>query len=46
MKTKIKYKFIKNYILKQMEMNYYRNQMIDIQILKKYIDLIIIYKRE
>ena len=44
MKTKIKYQIRKKYIMKKIEKNYYKNKMIDIQIIKNYSDPMLNYK--
>ena len=44
MKTKINYQVKENYIMTKLEKDYYKNKMIDIQILKNYIDPMLNYK--
>ena len=45
MKIKLQYKAIKNYIMKEREIDYYKNKKIDVNILKICIDLILNYKK-
>ena len=46
MKIKLKYKTIKNYIMKKREIDYYKNKKIDVNFLKICIDLILNYKKK
>ena len=41
MKTKINYQINERYFMKEKEINYYKNKMIDIQIKKNYIGLML-----